>query len=279
MDTQERYPIPFYFGLAMNSVVILKVLSGFLLWLAWSVTPVSAETIVPRTTPFDSTFEKFSRSVWYISDGWRNGGHQNCTWSRKAVSFNAAEGLTLSYLPDGTGDGEALCGEVQTRSWFQYGTFEVKVRAEPGSGLNAAFFAFTGKVHGQPHDEIDFELLSKAPGLVWLNRFVGGKDFGEGEEHRFDPGTPDTYHDFAFIWEPDRLRWYVNGGLAREVTEGVPSHPMKVYFSHWGSDSFPNWMGRFERPAAPVTMNVSRFQYTPLGQSCVFEGSISCRTP
>ena len=30
---------------------------------------------------FVDDFKSFDRSRWYVSDGWNNGSHQNCTWS------------------------------------------------------------------------------------------------------------------------------------------------------------------------------------------------------
>ena len=36
-------------------------------------------------TSFVDDFDKIDRSVWYISDGWNNGAHQNCTWSKNQV--------------------------------------------------------------------------------------------------------------------------------------------------------------------------------------------------
>lgn len=243
--------------------------------LATANTAISAESITPRAEPFHTNFNQIERENWYISNGWRNGGHQNCTWSRRAIGLEPRKGLILRYMPEGDGLDEALCGEIQTRMWFKYGTFETRYRADGGSGRNAAFFAFTGAVHGQPHDEIDFEMLTREPDLLWINRYVGGNDFGAGEEKTFAPDQG-GYVDVAFVWEPDRLRWYINGELVREETDGIPTHAMKIYFSHWGSNSFPNWMGRFAEPDGTVEMNVSSFTYTPLGDDCVSPESIVC---
>ena len=242
-----------------------------------------AKELTTVSAPFEERFAtRLDRKLWYVSDGWRNGAHQNCTWSQRAISVLPGSGLKLHYLPPSAATPEPLCGEIQSRQWFLHGTFEARIRADQGgSGLNAAFFTFTGPVHDQPHDEIDFEILRREPGLVWLNRYVAGNDFGAGEEYRYAPAAPadlpEGFHDYAFTWEPGRLRWYVDGTLAREVTRGVPDHPMKVYFSLWGSDSFPGWMGRFEMPAQGVAMTVTRFRYTPPGQGCSFDGSILCR--
>ena len=32
-------------------------------------------------TSFIENFDSMDRSFWYVSDGWNNGSHQNCTWS------------------------------------------------------------------------------------------------------------------------------------------------------------------------------------------------------
>lgn len=230
-----------------------------------------------RVMPFESNLDRFDPNLWYISDGWSNGDHQNCTWSRKAVSMTREQGLTLSFLPKSALREKAFCGEVQTRNRFKYGTFEAWMNANGGSGLNAAFFSYIGPVHKQPHDEIDFEMLTRSPGRIWLNRFVDGKDFGEGSAHQAEVRPPDEFYHLAFVWEPARLRWYVDGDLVKEVTNGVPSRAMKIYFSHWGTDQLWQWMGRFDPIDAPVQMTVRRFTYTPLGQECVFEGSVTCQ--
>ncbi|MBN9886272.1 family 16 glycosylhydrolase [Salipiger abyssi] len=239
----------------------------------------AAETITPMTEAYQTDFRRLESGRWYISNGWSNGDHQNCTWSRRAIALEQGGGLRVRYMPASEALPEALCGELQTRMWFLYGTFEARLRGDLGSGRNAAFFAYTGPVHGQPHDEIDFEMLTRESGLMWLNRYVAGNDFGEGKESDFEPGAEEGYVDLAFVWEPDRLRWYINGELRREETRGIPSHPMKIYFSHWGSDILTSWMGPFDPPDGPVEMKVSSFSYTPMGQRCVFPDSITCELP
>lgn len=225
--------------------------------------------------PFIEDFRGLSKASWYLSNGWRNGSHQNCTWSKRALALSEAGIMRILFVPSGIWGVDAYCGEIQTRRWFQYGTFEARMRADLGSGRNAAFFAFGGSVHDLPHGEIDFELITKNSQSVWTNRFVGGDDLGEGE---FVPDNPDLseFHDYAFIWEPTRIRWFIDGVLVREVSEHVPNHRLKVYFSHWGSDTFKNWMGPFVEPASPVALEIDRFAYTPLGEDCAFAESVLC---
>lgn len=236
-----------------------------------------AEPVVVSKS-FTEEFDRLNPKLWYISDGWSNGSHQNCTWSKRALTLRPGEPMEVLYVPSGTWGEKAFCGEFQTQQWFKYGTFETRMRTDLGSGLNSAFFLYGGKVHGLPHGEIDFELLTKGDGHVWTNRYVNGDDLGEGKTVPFQ-GDIREFHDYAFIWEPDRLRWFIDGTLVREVTTHVPDHRLKVYFSHWGSDTLVNWMGAFEKPASPLTMAIEKFSYTPLGEDCAFPESVLCKLP
>lgn len=225
---------------------------------------------------FVETFDTLSGSRWFVSDGWDNGKHQNCTWSKEQVKV-ADGNLTLSFEKKPLKDRDYSCGEVQTKQRFSYGTYEARMKSGTGSGLNAAFFTYIGPVHKQPHDEIDFEVLTKDPSKVQVNAYVGGKS---NDEKLVDvPGGADQgFNDYAFVWEKERLRWYVNGQLVHEVTEPsqLPSHPQKIFFSLWGTDTLREWMGAFSDPGKPVTMAVDRVAYTALGEPCQFEESVAC---
>ncbi|MBB6465683.1 endo-1,3-1,4-beta-glycanase ExoK [Aminobacter lissarensis] len=225
---------------------------------------------------FVETFDKLSGSRWFISDGWDNGKHQNCTWSKEQVKV-ADGNLVLSFEKKPLKNRDYSCGEVQTKERFGYGTYEARMKTGTGSGLNAAFFTYIGPVHKKPHDEIDFEVLTKDPSKVQVNAYVGGKS---NDEKLVDvPGGADKgFNDYAFVWEKERLRWYVNGQLVHEVTEPsqLPSNPQKIFFSLWGSGTLSEWMGRFIEPAEAVTMAVDRVAYTAPGEACQFEGSVAC---
>ena len=90
---------------------------------------------------FVENFDTLDRKRWYISDGWSNGEHQNCVWSKDQVKV--ADGvLRLGFAKQAVKDREYACGEIQTNQRFSYGTFEVRMKAVAGSGLNTGFFTF-----------------------------------------------------------------------------------------------------------------------------------------
>ena len=228
---------------------------------------------------FVDDFDRLDPSRWYISDGWANGDHQNCTWSKKQTSVEEGR-LKLGFVKEKTKDRDYACGEVQTFKRFGYGTFEARMKAVAGSGLNTGFFSFIGPVHKQPHDEIDFEVLGKEPSKVQINRFVDGKSLGPAKLVDVPGGADKDFHDYAFVWQKDRIAWYVDGKLVGEVTDPdkLPSHPAKIYLSIWGSDTLTSWMGAFADPGQPIAAEVERVSFTAEGDKCQFPDSIVCKT-
>lgn len=227
---------------------------------------------------FVETFDRLDRQRWYVSDGWANGDHQNCTWSKDQVSI--AEGiLRLGFQNRAFKKRDHVCGEIQTNQRFGYGTYETRMKAVAGSGLNTGFFSYIGPVHKQPHDEIDFEVLGKDPSKVQINQFVNGKPSGDAKLVDVPGGAEQDFHDYAFVWEKDAIRWYVDGKLAGEATDPakLPSHASKIYVSLWGSDTLTSWMGAFAEPAEPVMAEIDRIAFTALGEPCQFPESVVCK--
>jgi len=175
-------------------------------------------------------------------------------------------------------DRDYACAEIRTRQRFSYGTYEARMKTDTGSGINAAFFTYIGKDSKEPHDEIDFEVLTKDPSKVQVNVFVSGK--GDNEKMIDVKGGSDAgFNDYAFVWKPDELSWYVNGELLHTVTDPtkIPSHPQKIFFSLWGTDTLGEWMGKFVDPGRQVTLQVDRVAFTALGEKCQFPESVACK--
>ena len=255
----------------------LGLIGGLLLAALGSLFAAPAHAQDIQSAPsFVDDFKSFDRSRWYVSDGWNNGSHQNCTWSKGLVALSDGA-LSLGFEKQKLKDREFACGEIQTKQRFGYGTYEARLKTDTGSGLNAAFFTYIGPSDKQPWDEIDFEILTKDTSKVQVNSYIAGKPKNE-KLAEVEGGTDKDFNDYAFIWEKDRLRWYVNGKLVQEVTnpEQLPTHSQKIFFSLWGSDTLKNWMGAFSDPGRQVSMQVQRVAFTALGQPCQFPESLAC---
>lgn len=255
--------------LGLIGALLLAALGGL-------VTTSSHAQDIATSPSFVDDFTSFNRERWYVSDGWTNGSHQNCTWSKGQVSL--ADGvLSLGFEKQQLKDRAYACGEIQTKQRFGYGTYETRMKTDTGSGLNAAFFSYIGPSDKQPWDEIDFEVLTKDTSKVQVNVYIAGK--GKNEKLVDVPGGTDgAFNDYAFVWEKDRLRWYVNGQLVYTVTDPakLPSHAQKIFFSFWGSDTMTGWMGPFTDPGRKLSMQIERVAFTALGEPCQFPESLAC---
>ncbi|NTF85100.1 family 16 glycosylhydrolase [Agrobacterium rhizogenes] len=254
------------------SLVSLAILSAGLV-----PNVVSAQEDRPNGTSFVDNFDRIDSSRWYISDGWNNGPHQNCTWSKKQVSRQDGM-LQLQFTQGKTGERDYACGEIQTTKRFGYGTYEASYRTASGPGLNSAFFTYIGPTDKRPHDEIDFEVLGKNAGQVQVNQYIAAK--GGNEKLVPIPGGADQgFNDYAFVWEKNRLRYYVNGQLVQDVTDPskIPTHAQKIFFSLWGTDTLSGWMGKFAYGGSPATMQIKRVAFTAEGDKCQFPESIACK--
>ena len=226
-------------------------------------------------TSFVENFDTLDTARWYISDGWDNGAHQNCTWSKNQVGV-ADGSLELTFERKTLGKRDYVCGEIQTRKRFGYGTYEVRMKSAEASGLNSAFFTYIGPTDKQPHDEIDFEVLGKDTSRVQLNQYISAKG-GNEKLVNVPGGASSQLNDYAFVWEKDRLRYFINGRMVHEVTDPakIPPNAQKIFLSLWGTDTLKDWMGAFSY-AAPSKMQIDRIAFTAAGDACQFKESVAC---
>ena len=248
--------------------------------LALATAAVAAPTVAQEA--FFDPFDTLDQSRWYVSDGWSNGAHQNCTWSTDQVT--ASDGtLRVGFAPEPKGERQYRCGELQTRTAYGFGTYEARLKTPAGSGLNAAFFTYIGAQQGKPHDEIDFEILTRDTGKVDTTTFVKGKsgdgEVGSGQSHALPRPSDSDFITYAFTWEPDRIRFYIDGKLVRTMDDPttIPTNDQRIFFSLWGSDTLTDWMGAFAPVSTPIAMEVDFVAFTPLGEKCAFDQSILCR--
>ena len=231
---------------------------------------------LPRGATFFDDLDHFNRGLWGVSDGWVNGDWQNCEWARDAVAFNDGV-LSLTFAAADAESRDYTCGELQSRHTYGHGTYEARIKTPEGSGLNAAFFTYIGPHHGKPHDEIDFEVLTRDTSRVSLNTYVSGKPVN-GSSVALPAPSDDGFQTYSFIWAEDGIKWYVDGVLVHETAPGtpLPTNPQKIYASFWGSETYDDWMGPFADPGQPIAMEVDWIAFTKQGDGCQFPGSVLC---
>lgn len=249
-----------------------------------------AEDNAASSASFFEPFDTVSPNRWFISNGWTNGAHQNCTWS--ASNYRVSGGV-LELILSKNGPDDPLpekaserrpysCAELQTHKTYGYGTYEFRASAAAAPGLVSAFFTYIGPTPQaqNPHDEIDFEFLGKSKEAVQLNYFGAG----QGQHELMAPLSFDasrTTANYAFQWEPGSIRWFINGAQVHEVKaepgKPFPETPGKIFLSIWASDTLEAWLGKFAYPGEPLVARFEWMAFTKAGEGCHFPDSILCK--
>ncbi|AKH42811.1 endo-1,3-1,4-beta-glycanase ExoK [Altererythrobacter atlanticus] len=200
--------------------------------------------------PFHDDFSSFDRKRWSISDGWRVGKWMANDWRRSQSRFDNS--LTLTMEPNQTDLASYSSGEVQSRATYGHGYYEARMKAGGGSGNVTGFFTYTGPHYGDEWDEIDVEIIGRAPREVMFTYFRDGKK--ESYIHKLDYDATQESHVYGFDWQPEYIRWYVDGELIHEADGSklqLPIQKQKIMVSLWGSETQTEWLGPLDDSALP----------------------------
>jgi beta-glucanase (GH16 family) len=144
-------------------------------------------------------------------------------------------------------------GRVSTDGKFAptYGRFEIRAKLPGGKGLWPAHWLYpqnrdwameelmqkavdekrpTAIPEARPwYSEIDImEFLGHEPSTFYGTlhyRTFGGERKTSSVTWKADFDFPKDFHVFALEWEPDAIRWYVDGNMVHTTVNGVPHTP------------------------------------------------------
>jgi endo-1,3-1,4-beta-glycanase ExoK len=178
------------------------------------------------------------------------------------------KGLVLRTRKNGDEELQYTSAEVQRVGFYGYGRYEVVMRASGAPGVVSSFFTHTGEFRGDPHDEVDVEILGRTPRSIHLNYFNAGGSDAANIDLWFD--ASEAEHLYAFEWLPGSIVWYVDGVKLREVNNStaavpVPTTASRVLVNTWvGNRQTEEWLGT---PEFHETSALYRcISHVPVGQ-------------
>lgn len=190
--------------------------------------------------------------------------------SNAVANADGQNGLQLVLRRENAGDRQFTSGSIVTKNeasaLYRYGRFEVVMKPARLSGVVSAFFLY----RFDPWQEIDTEFLGNDTTKLLLNVYYNPGDIGDRYNYGYR-GTPvvidlgfdaaEEYHEYALEWDPEEIRWFVDGKLVHRRRAGrptpVPHLPMRFHINVWPTCS-AELAGEF-RPTAdslPVTASV-----------------------
>ncbi|MFJ2484743.1 family 16 glycosylhydrolase [Pseudomonas sp. NPDC087639] len=154
---------------------------------------------------------------------------------------------------------------VRTTERGFYGYYEARAKPMNSAGSSAFWLAWTGMLDNATEIDI-FEIAGKTKDAALdrsyhMNAHLWATP--QSTEH-IDNGSiwvspwrlADAFHIYGFDWQPDTLRWYVDGVLVRESKNNYFFFPMEVNFD---SEAMWKWFGVVDDADLPSTFEVDYF--------------------
>lgn len=123
---------------------------------------------------------------------------------------------------------EYTSGLVETKGKFEflYGRVEIRAQLSRTQGLWPAHWMLPADGSWPPEIDI-MESVGSQPNWIIMSLHDGRwpKLDSQSREH-FGPDYCAAFHTFAREWDPDELRWYIDGELQFITHEDVPRKPL-----------------------------------------------------
>jgi beta-glucanase (GH16 family) len=168
---------------------------------------------------------------WNLN-GCTNEGNRELQWYLPENVILDEGLLKLQIQREPAGDYAYTSGMISSH-WnfaFRYGYVEMRAKFPSGDGFWPAFWLLPGPFRGWP-PEIDIaEVLGREPDVVHMT-LHHLNDEGQHVPSTSEMRGPDFstgFHHFAVDWQPDSLRWYVDGVEQFRLTDHIPDEPMYI---------------------------------------------------
>lgn len=192
---------------------------------------------------FEDKFGTLNPQNWAVADYTFEHPYFDTDWG--AHQLTADTGLTLRLSPQKGRQNAYIGASLRRHKPTGFGRYEVTIQAARGAGVITGFFTYTGPHYGTRHDEIDIEFLGKNTRQIHLATFVDGKMWNKFIDLDFDAAAKP--HRYAFEWDQNSVRWYVEDRMIyqRHAKDGaIPSKPSMLFANIWAADpSIKAWSG------------------------------------
>ena len=246
-------------------------LAAILTSMALAALPALAQDATPA---WSESFATLDNQLWQIQLFSFPANGCNMTADQVSVTDGALR-LGVAANPARTPDRPKMCkgGEIGSLKFFTYGLFMARMRsADLPGGVSAFFLMNAWQPENWEHREIDIEFLGKQPGAVQLTTH----DFQNGgRDWKSAPVTLDLgfqadrdFHDYAILWTPNAVTWYVDGRALHRETRYVPHEPlqirMNVYLGDPAEPGVTQWLGPITAARLPAAALYRDIRYYPL---------------
>ena len=255
----------------------IKILIFAIAMAAGFISPAYATWSVVWSDEFNGA--SLNTGDWNYDIG--NGCPSLCGWGNNELQYYRAENvavsggnLVITSLAQSFGGASFTSGKIHTRNkqTFLYGRIEMRAKIPTGGGMWPAFWMMPqDDYYGgwAASGEIDIMESANATTSVGGTIHFGGtypnNTYTGGSYSLGGANFADDFHVYAIEWEPDEMRWYVDGVLFSTKTS-----------SQWYSSAAPsNPRAPFDQPFYIILNAAVGGNYT----GCTNSGCITASLP
>ena len=211
------------------------------------LTPASATFSLVWSDEFNGTSLDLTKWTPDIGDGCPS----LCGWGNNELQYYRAENLAVSggnlvitTLEESFGGRSYTSGKVTTRNkhTFLYGRIEMRAKIPTGGGMWPAFWMMPqDDVYGGWAASGEIDIMESANettsvgGTIHYGGSYPNNTYSGGSYSLGGASFADDFHIYAVEWEPDEMRWYVDGVLfytrtsAQWYTDAAPDNPQAPF--------------------------------------------------
>ena len=174
---------------------------------------------------FNDGFDTFNETRW------KKGNHSLGRSYLDPANVSVGAGTLKMKLPARTTNG----GEILSNALYGHGSYTARMRLPHAPSSITGFFLY------EPPDyasEIDIEIYNDSSRrMVLYSTYAGGaQTHTQTLTLPFDPTA--GFHNYRFDHAPGSVKFYADGVLMKEWTDGLPQTSMHLYVNAW----FPTWL-------------------------------------
>ena len=260
-----------------NTGTIIRIFALTILLAAGFITPSYATYSLVWSDEFNGT--SLDANNWAADIG--NGCPDLCGWGNNELQYYRAENVTvadgnlvLTSLAQSFGGSSFTSGKVTSKGKqsFLYGRIEMRAQIPEGGGMWPAFWMMPqDDVYGGWAASGEIDIMESANDMTTVG---GTLHFGGSWPDNTSTGGSyslggssfaDDFHIYTVEWEPDVMRWYVDGVLFSTKTS-----------SQWYTDAAPG------NPRAPFDQEFYIILNAAVGGNytgCIEPGCITASLP
>jgi len=164
-------------------------------------------------------------------------------------------------------------GDLGDQQYRTYGLFRTRMKPSRLKGSVSAFYLMNKwKPSAWEHQEIDIEFLGKNPTKVQLttHHFQDGGTVWKNDSKTVSLGFDFAadFHEYAILWRPDSVLWFVDGRLLHKTGLYVPRVPletrMNFYVGNPLEDGVLQWLGPIDTTGIPAVTEYDWVRFDPL---------------